>query len=70
MELRQLLSPSQRLFLMVGVLGGFTTYSTFAYESLELAHASDFAKVALNVAAHVVLGLLAAWVGYAGAQQL
>ena len=70
MELRQALGPSQRLFLLIGVLGGFTTFSTFAYETLSMAHASDFAKVALNIAAHVVLGLAAAWAGYACAQQL
>jgi CrcB protein len=70
MELRQLVGPSQRLFLLIGALGGFTTFSTFAYETLGLLHASEMARALGNVAAHVVLGLAAAWIGYVGAQAL
>ena len=70
MELRQALGPTQRLFLMIGILGGFTTFSTFAYETLSMAHASDFIKLTVNIVAHVVLGLAAAWAGYLCAQQL
>ena len=69
-EARSVLSPSQRLFLMVGLLGGFTTFSSFAYETLGLAHASQCIGVALNLAAQVVLGLGAAWLGYLTAQNL
>jgi fluoride exporter len=70
MELRQVLGPSHRLFLLIGVLGGFTTFSTFAYETLGLIHGAQFAKSAVNVAAQVVLGMAAAWAGYVGAQSL
>ena len=35
-EQRQLFSPTTRLFLTVGILGAFTTFSTFGYETLEL----------------------------------
>ncbi|MEM7351082.1 MAG: fluoride efflux transporter CrcB [Acidobacteriota bacterium] len=70
MELRQILGPAQRLFLLVGVLGGFTTFSSFAYETLDLIHATQAARAGLNIAAQVLLGLGAAWVGYAGAQTL
>jgi CrcB protein len=63
-ELRQALSPAYRVFLMIGVLGGFTTFSTFSYETLQLAQHGDLVKAALNVALQVVLGLAAAWIGF------
>ena len=64
-ETRQLLSPEARLFLMVGVLGGFTTFSTFGYETLALARDGEAFRAAANVVTHVVLGLAAVWAGYA-----
>jgi CrcB protein len=66
-EHRQVLSATTRLFLMIGVLGGFTTFSTFAFETLAFAHGSDAARAIANVALHIVLGLGAAWLGYAAA---
>ncbi len=70
LELRQVLTPAQRLFLLIGVLGGFTTFSTFAYETLGLLHGSDLLRAAVNAGAQVFLGLAAAWIGYVGAQAL
>ena len=70
LETRQLLGPTQRLFLLIGVLGGFTTFSTFSYETLGLLHAAEFGKSLLNVLGHVGIGLFAAWLGYLGAQYL
>ena len=67
---RQALSASTRLFLMIGVLGGFTTFSTFAYETVTLANGSDAARAFVNIALQVILGLGAAWIGYAGARAL
>jgi CrcB protein len=67
-EFKQVLSPSQRVFLMVGVLGGFTTFSAFAYETFELAHSREFAGALANVVAQVVVGFSAAARGYIGAR--
>jgi fluoride exporter len=54
---------SWRLFLVVGVLGGFTTFSTLSYESIELmAEGRAFAGLA-NMFGSGVLGLGAAWLG-------
>jgi len=63
-EHRQALAPAHRLFLLIGVLGGFTTFSTFSYETLELARLGTAAQALANVLLQVVLGLAAAWAGF------
>ena len=70
LEIRQMLTPTTRLFVMIGLLGGFTTFSTFAYETLGLAHGAELGRALLNAVAQLVLGLGAAWLGYVGAQSL
>jgi CrcB protein len=62
---RQLFSPEARVFLLIGVLGGFTTFSSFAYETLALTRDAQFGRALVNVTAQVVLGLGAAWLGHA-----
>jgi CrcB protein len=62
---RESLSPNLRLLLVTGVLGGFTTFSAFGYETLALAMIERQPLLALaNVATEVVLGLVAAWSGW------
>lgn len=63
-EFRQMLSPDARLFLLIGFLGGFTTFSSFAHETTTLARSGEFGQALANVAAQVGLGLAAAWLGY------
>ena len=63
-EHRQMFGPEARLFLLIGLLGGFTTFSTFAYETLGLMRGSALLAALLNAVGHVALGLLAAWGGH------
>lgn len=57
------LSPNVRLFLTVGFCGGFTTFSTFSNEILQLFRSGNVLTAALYAAASVFLGVLSAWVG-------
>ena len=61
---RHLLEPGQRLFLAVGVLGGFTTFSAFAIETVSLLQSADIARAVMNVFAQITLGCVAALLGY------
>ena len=54
-----------RLFVMVGVCGGFTTFSSFSLQTLDLLRAGAAGRAALNVAASVVACVLAAGAGHA-----
>ncbi len=57
------LGPETRLFLIVGVLGGFTTFSAFSFESWRLLDQGDAARALLYVGSSVGLGLAAAMGG-------
>jgi len=54
-----------RTFLMVGLLGGFTTFSAFGVDTFTLLHSGHYATAALNVVAQVGLTLVAVWAGFA-----
>jgi CrcB protein len=53
-----------REFVFVGVLGGFTTFSTFGLDTFVLARTHSAGYAAMNVLAHVAGGLLVLWFGY------
>jgi fluoride exporter len=59
-----LLSPEMRLFLMIGILGGFTTFSTFSYETLALLKDAQITGALMNIALSVFLSLGAVFAGY------
>lgn len=61
---RQVLSPEARLILMVGLLGGFTTYSTFGYDSLAIIKNTGFGAAAVYIGLHIVMGVAAVWLGH------
>jgi CrcB protein len=62
-ETRQIIDAEARIFLLIGVLGSFTTFSTFGYETLALLRDGALLRAGMNVTLQVGLGLAAAWSG-------
>lgn len=62
-DARGLFTPETRAFTFVGVLGGFTTFSTFGNESLNLLRAGQNNLALGNLSAHLAFGLGAVWLG-------
>jgi CrcB protein len=55
---------STRALLMTGVCGGYTTFSSFSLQTLQLLHAGNYYYAALNTALSFVLCMIAVWLGY------
>ncbi len=62
-ESRGMFTSESRLFVFVGILGGFTTFSSFGNETLNLARDSQMLSALANIGANVVIGLFAVWLG-------
>jgi fluoride exporter len=58
------LAPPMRLFLLTGLLGGFTTFSSYAFESVTLVRDGQFLWASMNIAGQVIAGLAGMWAGY------
>jgi fluoride exporter len=58
-------SPLARHAMMTGVLGGFTTFSTFSIQTVDLLQQGQFAAATTNVVLSVLLGLAGCWAGFA-----
>jgi CrcB protein len=67
---RLVASFNTRAFVMVGICGGFTTFSAFSLQTLDLARESRWLQAGGNVVLSVVLCLLAVWAGHALATML
>jgi CrcB protein len=52
-----------RMIVLIGLLGGYTTFSAFGYETLVLLHRGEWGRTALYVLGSVALSLLAVWIG-------
>ena len=67
---RYLVSPDVRQFVMVGLCGGYTTFSSFSLQTLNLARDGDFLHAGMNVVLSVALCLFSVWLGYVAAAAL
>jgi len=63
-ESRSLFSPDTRAFLVVGILGGFTTFSAFGNETMNLLRDGERTLAMMNVGAQMLFGIGAVWLGY------
>ncbi len=57
-------SPDLRLFLMTGLIGGFTTFSAFGLETFAMLRRGDVTSALAYLLSSLVLGLLAVWIGW------
>ena len=64
------MTPEFRALLTVGLCGGYTTFSTFSYESLALMEDGDWGRAGLYIALSLGLSLLATFLGLAAAREL
>lgn len=64
------LAPYLIAFMLVGILGGYTTFSSFSIETLRLFQDGKIAYAFTNVLVSTIGGILLAWVGYISAQKL
>jgi len=64
-EARQVFGSEFRTFALIGVLGAFTTFSTFGYETFAMIRDHQYLPAAVNVGTHVAVGLALVWLGYA-----
>jgi CrcB protein len=58
-----LVTPRVRQFVMIGVCGGYTTFSSFSLQTLDLAQDGDWLKAGLNAVLSFVCCMLAVWLG-------
>jgi CrcB protein len=62
-ETRGVFTNQSRLLVFTGFLGGFTTFSSFGNETINLARDGQMMNALANVGANLILGLLAVWLG-------
>ena len=62
-EVRGVISPEARSFIFIGLLGAFTTFSTFGNDTVSLFRDGENLLSYINIGLHLVLGLSAIWLG-------
>jgi CrcB protein len=63
-EGRWMLTPNARVFLMIGVCGGYTTFSSFSLQTLTLAQEGEWLRAGVNSILSFALCLVAVWLGH------
>ena len=69
-ETRGVFTAESRTLVFIGIIGGFTTFSAFGNETMNLWRDGQNALAGANIAAHLVFGLGAVWIGRALAYQI
>lgn len=64
------IGPDTRVFLVIGVLGGFTTFSSFSLDTMRLAQQDDLVRAVWNIAVTLALGLTAVVLGVAAGRAM
>lgn len=64
-ESRQLFGPEFRAFALIGLVGGFTTFATFGFETFAMLRDGESLRASANVLLHVLAGLAFVWLGWA-----
>ena len=64
-EERFLVNPTVRAVILIGLLGGFTTFSSYGLQTFDLLRNGEYGLATLNIITSNVLGLFMVWVGYA-----
>ena len=67
-DARGVVTPNVRAFVLVGILGGYTTFSSFTFETMSLARGGQIPQALGNILGQVTLGLLAFWAAWAVVQ--
>jgi CrcB protein len=70
MQERFLVNQTVRTVVLIGFLGGFTTFSSFGLQTFTLIRESEFGFAALNIVVSNLVGLLMVWIGYTLARAL
>ncbi len=67
---RLFVAPGVRVFVMIGLCGGYTTFSSFSLQTLKLAQSGEWTLAAGNIAISVILCLIGVWLGFAAGSAL
>jgi CrcB protein len=67
---RLLVSSDMRMFVMVGLCGGYTTFSSFSLQTLTLLQNGELLYAGANIVGSVLLCMLAVWLGHVAAAQI